>query len=68
MNDNKIRKFYKRAEERYGWPTMWAVMIFVLQIDMETWKFPEHLHNTQFGDLIDKIEQDKEMREVFQSK
>ena len=67
INTEAVSRLYNRVSEKYGDNAIWGVLFLMSQIDMQTWKFPEHIRNTPFGELLDEIEQDEELRDAFKN-
>lgn len=67
INTEVVSGLYNRVSEKYGDNAIWGVLFLMSQIDMQTWKFPDYIRNAPFGELLDEIEQDEELRDAFKN-
>lgn len=62
---NKIAEFRDEIVDKFGTEGLWTALFLLVQIDMETWTFPDYLHSAPVKEIAEFIENSEKIKNVF---
>lgn len=61
----QLEVFTKEVKEKFGEQALWASLFLLLQINSDSWTFPDYVMNSPMQEMAKFIETNKAIRSVF---